>query len=499
MQLSPLHVSSGICLATVLLAVTTCRSATAEDMGNDHAVPARGVSADEGAFRHLQVLQDIAIANGGNREAGTSGYDRSARYVADQLKEAGYLVRFEEFDFLFFEERTPPILEVGMQGGRWEAAPSSAARTLTNSGSGNVTAQIGVVNLRLGAELQPASNSGCEAADFQDFERGSIALLRRGTCTFQTKVENAVAAGAAGVVIMNEGTEGRRDVFSGQLNRLTSVPVLGVSYEFGRSLDVEARRGTTIRIAVDAVTGRRPTRNVLAEMVTNGHGPLIIVGAHLDSVREGPGINDNGSGSAAVLEAALRSARELAEAHVDVRFAFWGAEERGLVGSGHHVASLSEEERRRVVLYVNLDMVGSINFVRYVQGPASVGDALVTMVRRELLAEFREHDLPVEERDGTRTGSDDTSFSQKGIPTIGLYTGGGGPKSEALAGVFGGEAGRPFDPCYHRACDTIENINREVLEQNTRAVVRGLSAAANAVQARGAPTHGALDPSKIER
>ena len=272
-----------------------------------------------------------------------------------------------------------------MRGGPQEAAPGSAFRTLTNSGSGSVTALISVANLRLGPDPALASNSGCEAADFRDFERGSIALVRRGTCTFQTKVENAVTAGAAGVVIMNEGTEGRKDAFSGQLNKVAPVPVLGVSYEFGRSLDAAARHGTTVRIAVDAETGRRPTRNVLAETVTNGRGPLIIVGAHLDSVQEGPGINDNGSGSAAVLEAALRSARELTEAGIAVRFAFWGAEEQGLVGSRHHVASLSEEERQRIALYVNLDMVGSINFVRYVQGPAPVGDGLATMVRRELL------------------------------------------------------------------------------------------------------------------
>jgi Zn-dependent M28 family amino/carboxypeptidase len=209
-------------------------------------------------------------------------------------------------------------------------------------------------------------------------------------------------------------------------------------------------------------------------------------------VQEGPGINDNGSGSAAVLEAALRSARELAEASIAVRFAFWGAEEQGLVGSRHHVASLSEEERRRIVLYVNLDMVGSINFVRYVQGPAVVGDGLATILRRELLADFREHDLPVEERDGTRTGTDDASFSQKGIPTIGLYTGAGGPKSEALAGVFGGQAGRPFDACYHRACDTIDNTNREVLSaEHPSTPVRAVRSRERRSSARRAHSRGA--------
>lgn len=446
------------------------------------AQAAAAPAAGEGAYRHLRKLQDIATANGGNRAAGTSGYDRSAEYVADRLRDAGYLVRFEAFDFPFFEERSAPVLEIGAAR---EPAPAPALRTLMNSGSGSVTAPIGAVGLRLEADPPAASGSGCEAGDFRRFERGSVALVRRGTCTFQTKVDNAVAAGALGVVIMNEGTPGRTDAFAGQLQRLAPVPVVGVSYAYGRTLDPAMQGGAvSVRVGVDAVSGRRPTRNVLAETGSGGRGPSIIVGAHLDSVPEGPGINDNASGSAVVLEAALRAAPHLARSGAAVRFAFWGAEEVGLVGSRHHLASLSDEERARIELYVNLDMVGSVNFVRYVQGPAAPGNGLAAAVRRELLADFREHGLAVEEREGgNRTGTDDASFSQRGIRTVGLYTGAGAVKSPALAGVFGGEAGRPYDPCYHQACDTIANINREVLSENTRALLRGLSAIAQAQDA----------------
>ena len=440
-------------------------------------------AASEGAFRHLRVLQDIASVSGRNRAAGTPGYDRSAEYVADRLREAGYLVHFEEFEFPFFEERVPPVLLVGFPDGRQEPAPAAAFRTLTNSGSSNVTARLLAVNLGL-AEGQPiASASGCKTTDFDEFERGFVALIRRGTCTFQTKVENARAAGAAGVVIMNEGTEGRTDAFSGQLRDLAPIPVVGVSYELGRSLDIAARTGATVRLDVNAATGKRLTRNVLADTAFNSDSSLIIVGAHLDSVPEGPGINDNGSGSAAVLEAALRLAQGPTEARGGVRFAFWGADERGLIGSRHHVGSLSEEARRHIALYINLDMVGSPNFARFVvQSSAATGDGLAAVVRRELLADFREHNLSVEERAEGRFGSDVASFSQKGIPIMGLYTGAGGPKSETQASLFGGTAGRPYDPCYHRACDTIENINRDVLEQNTRALVRALNAAAIAAK-----------------
>jgi aminopeptidase Y len=131
-------------------------------------------------------------------------------------------------------------------------------------------------------------------------------------------------------------------------------------------------------------------------------------------------------------------------------------------------------------------MVGSANFVRYIQGPG-LSDEWAATVRREILAYFQEHHLPIEEREAVRTGTDDASFSQKGIPTLGLYTGAGGRKSESQAAVFGGEAGRPADPCYHRACDTIANINREVLEENTRALLRALTAVAARSPSTAAP------------
>jgi Zn-dependent M28 family amino/carboxypeptidase len=290
---------------------------------------------------------------------------------------------------------------------------------------------------------------------------------------------------------MNEGTDGRTDAFSGVLSNGAAVPVVGVPYEYGRSL--AARAGGPVRLAVNAVTGQRSTRNVVADTGLDNKSALIVVGAHLDSVPEGPGINDNGSGSAAVLEAALRLAQEPAENRGRMRFAFWGAEERGLIGSRHHVGSLSEDERRQIAVYINLDMVGSPNFGRFVSRATAKQEGLAAIVREEIVTEFRAHDLPFEERTGGRSGSDDASFSQKGIPTVGLYTGASGRKPEKEAELFGGAAGRAYDPCYHRACDTVENINREVLEQHTQALVRALRAAAAAARVPNVPVPEAVD------
>jgi Zn-dependent M28 family amino/carboxypeptidase len=461
-------------LSVALVAMQPSGAAAAES-GN--SVSLHDIAPGEGAFRHLRALQDIASANGGNRAAGTAGYDRSAEYVAEKLREAGYAVRFEAFDFPFFEERTPPVLIVNEADGQQAPAPATAFRTLSSSGTADVTARLRAVRLDLDSGPPRASTSGCEAGDLAGFERGAVALIRRGTCTFQIKVENAVAAGAVGVIIMNEGTQGRVTTFSGQLSKLAAVPVVGVSYEYGRSLETAARNGAAVRLAVDAVSGMRTTRNVLADRGRES-GALTIVGAHLDSVPEGPGINDNGSGSAAVLETALQLP---ADARAGFRFAFWGAEERGLLGSHHHVGALSEDERRRVALYINLDMVGSPNFVRFVQR-SSAGSELAEIARRALLTDFNERNLPVTERSGGNYGTDDASFFEKGIPTVGLYTGANRPKSEADARLFGGTVGRPNDPCYHQACDTVDNINRDVLEQSARALMRAVSAVATAIQ-----------------
>jgi Zn-dependent M28 family amino/carboxypeptidase len=458
---------TAVAIIVVLAGVTASRA--------DVAVPPSAGQTDP--FRHVQALQDIATANRGNRAAGTSGYDQSVQYVADQLHASGYIVRFEEFTFPFFEERNPPVLVAGADGAESFAPPPEVLRTLVNSGSGAVTAPVQAVDLGLHAEPLQASTSGCEREDFAGFTPGSIALVRRGTCPFQAKAEQAQAAGAAGLIIMNQGTGDQTGIFGGRLETLAAIPVLGVTTEVGRrladtSLDPARNR---VRLAVEVETGTRSTRNVIADR-GEPSGASIVVGAHLDSVSEGPGMNDNASGSAAVLETALRLAKEPLSG-TPLRFAFWGAEERGLVGSRHHLNTLSEDERRRIGLYINLDMVGSPNFGRFIQMTQPEGR---TTAKAGLALAFTDYfaarNLPVEERTRSERGygSDDAAFAAKGIPTLGLFTGAGGSKSEEQATRFGGSAGQPFDPCYHRACDTSENVNREVLGQMADALTHVL-------------------------
>jgi Zn-dependent M28 family amino/carboxypeptidase len=428
-------------------------------------------------FRHVQAFQEIADTYGGNRAAGTPGYDRSAEYVANQLRNAGYNVRLEEFTFPFFDERSPPLFVAGPTHPSPYTPPSDALRTLRNSGSGEVTARLESIDLNLNEDRLLPSTSGCEREDFADFTPGHVALIRRGTCPFQVKVEYAQEAGAVGVIIMNQGTEGQTEAFAGSLAAAAKIPALGVPTEVGLRLAAAAQEanGTTVHLKIEAETGTRVTHNVIAERGTMS-GSFVVVGAHLDSVPEGPGMNDNASGSATVLEAALRLAGEPATGG-PIRFAFWGAEERGLLGSRHHLSALPEEERRRIALYINLDMVGSPNFGRFIQYTSENSSGLVARTVASLNHSFAQHSLPVEERTGRSRGfgSDDASFANKGIPTISLFTGAGGVKSEAQAQQFGGTAGQPFDLCYHKACDTVANISEQGLKQMTDALTNALN------------------------
>ena len=404
------------------------------------------------------------------------GYDASAAYVGERLREAGYAVRFEPFDVPIFEERSSPRLSLVPGDVTEQALPGNEVRTLVHSGGGKVSGPIAPVDLGLVGDgpLGP-STSGCEAEDFASFPRGAVALLRRGTCPFQVKLERAVEAGAAGLVIMNEGGEGRTGVFSGNLARPAPMPVVGVSTRLGRELEAASRTGIPVRLGVDAASEIRRTHNVIADSLGDP-SRTVVVGAHLDSVPEGPGMNDNGSGSAVVLEAALRLAQRTPPAN-RVRFAFWGAEERGLLGSRRHVDRLAEAERRAIVLYVNLDMVGSVNFSRFVQGGGGKPSGAAASARAAILRYFAERGLAIEEQSasGLRSfGSDMAAFAAKGIPWVGLYTGAGEPKSPEAAARFGGEAGRPHDACYHRTCDNLGNVDPALVEEWAEAFVQAL-------------------------
>jgi Zn-dependent M28 family amino/carboxypeptidase len=287
--------------------------------------------------------------------------------VVKKLRKAGYKVKRQTFTFPFFNELAPAELSEVSSNAR-----DIETSTFTYSGSGTIQGQLIPTNdIVIPPTADPSSTSGCEASDFPAATSGpAIALIQRGTCTFEEKADNAKAAGYDAVIIFNEGQPGRQELLEGTLGAPKTIPVVGISFANGETLYKETQAGTvTARVATSTENDpNRTTQNIFADSPKGKKGQTIVVGAHLDSVTAGPGINDNGSGSATILEIAEQLAKlgYTKKLQRQVRFAFWGAEELGLLGSQYYVDSLTNTQRAKIYANLNFDMLGSPNYVRFV-------------------------------------------------------------------------------------------------------------------------------------
>ena len=414
----------------------------------------------EGVRAHQAALQAIANANGGTRAADTPGYDASVDYVVDTLEAAGWTVELDQFDFTVAEpiRQLTPIVA---------SYPTGA---FTGSDLGTVTGPVIPVDINL---TPPRANtSGCEAADYAGLNfsgPNDIALIQRGTCTFAVKALNAEAAGAEAVIIFNQGNDPTRTaLIVGTLAPASvDIPVVGASFDQGVAL---AQPGSTATVSVV----NKPQVNVIAELDGNNDDNVVMAGAHLDSVEEGPGINDNGSGSAALLELAEQLAKLKPEN--TLRFAWWGAEEAGLVGSTAYVNGLSQAERDRIALYLNFDMVGSPNYIFMVydadestfEAPVAIPPGS-TAIEDVFESFYTLRNEPYDDSEFSGR-SDYQAFIVNGIPAGGLFTGAEEIKTAAQAAIWGGTVGAQFDPCYHLACDTFANNNDHALDVNADAI-----------------------------
>jgi Zn-dependent M28 family amino/carboxypeptidase len=420
----------------------------------------------DGVREHQAAFQAIADANGGIRAAGTPGYDASVQYVVDRMTAAGYNVTLNAFPFVFVP---PPLLQ--------QLTPIAAiyeTGAFTGTGFGDVTGNVTPIDINLTPPR--ANSSGCEAADFSglDFSGpADIALIQRGTCSFAIKALNAEAAGAEVVIIFNQGdTSLREDLIIGTLGgtNVVAIPVVGASFADGTAL---SQAGSTARIRVDSPQNVT-LYNVIAESKSGDPNNVVMAGAHLDSVQRGPGINDNGSGSAALLEVAEQMAK--VKPRNMVRFAWWGAEEAGLIGSTAYVSNLPLADLNRIALYLNFDMVGSPNHVFFIYdgddsdgvgaGPGPAGSA---QIEKTFEKYFNLVSQPFKGTDFSGR-SDYGPFIAAGIPSGGLFTGAEGIKTAEEAAIWGGTAGQQYDPCYHLACDTYANVNLTALDVNSDAV-----------------------------
>ncbi|KAL5481793.1 hypothetical protein EMCRGX_G022034 [Ephydatia muelleri] len=427
-------------------------------------------------MEHLKELQAIALLHNNSRSV-EKGYNASAEMVMTKLANAGYNVTTQPFSVFVYEDLAPnnaifyaSLASVNFQ---WKFLQGSEYAVLRYSGS---TPGGQVIN----ATLQPVSG-GCSMDDFSGFLNGSVALLDYDevfvNCSLFDMASNAKAANASAVVWGRGPSQAGIVPPTSRVYRITAnsmytvdIPMLGTTYEVRTTLlslwKIATDKNVTLDVQLKTYTSVTSvyTYNVLATTNSGNDNAMIVVGSHLDSVSAGPGINDNGSGVSANLEMALQVATRTVRNKV--RFAFWSAEELGLLGSYHYVMNLTPEEKNNTALNLNYDMMASPNFVRGVYNGSGAPDAISTQSRNiQSLFEknFRDNKLQYEIWPFNGR-SDYGSFilPDINIPAGSIATGADPVKTIDERTNFGGFANTIFDPCYHTVCDTIENINQAV-------------------------------------
>lgn len=439
---------------------------------------------------HQLMLQKIADSNNGNRFPGTPGFEQSVQYVKGWLEFSGYKPVIQEFDFPIFKEVSEPVLnQVTPDSVIYPPNNPNGFITFDFSGNGDVTAAVKPVDLiiPMAADNPPNTcTSGCETSDFTGFIPGRIALLQRGGCSFGIKAANAQAAGAAGVIIMNEGQPDRTDAVRFTLGSLNiTVPVVSLNYNIGVELYNLINTGMTVSVnlKVDGALDTLKTFNIIADTPGGDDNHTVVVGAHLDSVANGSGINDNGSGSAAILEVACKMGLLHIEPGYKVRFAFFSAEEEGLLGSEYYVSHLSSAELAKISMYLNFDMLASPNYVRFVYdgdgsdspNPGPPGSEQIEKLFNDY---FAAGSLPIDPTaiDGS---SDHGPFADRNIPVGGIYSGSSEIKTEEQVIRYGGTAGEPCDPNYHTPGDIEVNLNYIIEEQMLKAIAYSVNTFSN--------------------
>jgi Zn-dependent M28 family amino/carboxypeptidase len=444
------------------------------------------ISADS-VRAHLQQLQDIANNSSGTRAAGTIGFNRSVEYVVSQLEATGYYdVQVQYFAPQVYRIQpsslsvVEPLPVALVQGTQFEV--------VRNSLVGNVTAALAGV-----------AAFGCNASDYSAANGGAIAVVERqvtgtpGQCDVATVAAAAKTAGAVGVVFVANPLPSLRVTFDGGNGVQSAIPLVVVARAMNQTFTAP---NVTVSIATNALYEPIFTMNVIANAKSSGAGSAdnrtIVIGSHLDSVPAGPGINDNGSGSMSNLAVALAAASLNLTYSTRVRHCWWGAEELGLLGSTAYVKSLNASELDSILLNLNFDMLGSPNGVLYID---KINPNSTTVPEPVKVASLHIEDLfqmffeTVINKPWVPTTidnpgrSDYAAFLAANIPAGGLATGAEEEKSVAQQAVFGGLQGAQMDPCYHEACDTIDNIDWTYLFDNVRALaftVQHLGEQANA-------------------
>lgn len=433
---------SAIGLLSACGATTTPTIRPSDTAGPSSSGPAGSQITEAGLRARLDTLTAVSSGSG-FRAVGSPGFDAAADLVAADLRAAGWAVVEDAFTTPSFTD--PGGSSLAMDG---RSFGDGDIRPLIFAPAGDVSGPVVVIDWD--PDVPEPSRTGCTAADYGDLPDGAIVLVRSGPCLRRDQVLAAQQAGAGGFVV------GYPSAASGDVLRPTlidpgglEIPAVAASRPVGDALAAAASTGRTARLSTHASTKPAATRSIIGERKGSQPDKVVMLGAHLDSVIDGPGLNDNGSGVAALLE--IARALSGSRPRATIRLAFWSGEELGLHGSFRYVTALPQQARSAIVAYLNADMVASPNGFAgvYDEPSASTGSTAI----RDLLsaAVGRAGAVPV--MVDVSRGSDHLAFTQAGIPTGGVFSGAGESVSEQQAAASRSTAGLPADPCYHRPCD----------------------------------------------
>ena len=418
-------------------------------------------------WSHLAQFQKIANQNKGSdghgyRDTGTPGYKASVDYVAGLMRQAGYHVTIQQYQY------NASVVDGVPQFGTPEQSYALAKEWLVaqHSGAGTFT-----------AAMQPAG-TGCFSGDFAGFEPAHIALIERGTCAYDAQVTNAEKAGAAAVILYGSGNA---SPFPVRLTRPATIPVVSVSYAVGAEL--LGRYSSVNPTAVHLDIHIRPTSgvdyNLIAESPFGDPNHVVVVDAHLDSIF-GAGMLDNASGSTTILEIALNMAKT--STHNQLRYIWFGGEELGLLGSAYYTTHLSSAQRKRIAFDIDMDVTATPNFDIWIADPAfalNVGDFPKNVVPHSKIGNqffedfFNSFGVVSQSASFGNSGTDSNSFALIGIPDSGILTRQDCCKGQAEVAIWGGFLGNyegtvPGDDggCVdypERWCDNLSNNDPFVL------------------------------------
>uniref|UniRef100_A0A8H7MZ17 Peptide hydrolase n=1 Tax=Bionectria ochroleuca TaxID=29856 RepID=A0A8H7MZ17_BIOOC len=397
----------------------------------------------------LTTFDTIASQNGGTRAFGLPGFNASLKYVLEYMSKnssscSKYDTTIQPFTHLF--SQTKHISLIG---------PQEEAVDVISLQYNHPTPLPDGLNAPLASiPIDDERGTGCFEDQWSGVDvSGKIALVKRGKCHFVQVLKLAKAHGASAAIIFNNVPNVKGGSASlGAENYGTLVPLGVITYEQGMAWyeRLHTEEVFNVHLTIETLTEIRDTWQILLETKEGDPDNVILLGAHLDSVQEGAGINDNASGVAALLT--IAKSLEKYQPRNKVRFAFWGAEESGMIGSSHYVSTLTAAELDKIRFYFNYDMIAS-------PSPASIVYATSEGDKKgaQFLYDFLKENSRSPEFATFGSSSDYVAFLDAGIPSSGIFTG----------------AGKPYDECYHTSCDDVSNINWDALVINAKAAAYG--------------------------